>query len=72
MLSALWQSCNLGGFWIAYVLSPYYDGAITVPGIHTEVFGIDENVFAFTLLSFVMAGVWVALARGSREFRAPA
>ena len=71
-LSAVWQSCNLGGFWIAYFLSPAYEGAITVPGIHTEVFGIDENVFAFAVLSLVMAGVWVAFARGSHEFRARA
>lgn len=53
-LSAAWQSCNLGGFWIAYVLVPVYDGAITVPGIHTQVFGVDENVFAFSVLSGIM------------------
>jgi hypothetical protein len=72
VLSAVWQSCNLGGFWIAYFLSPTYDGAITVPGIHTEILGMDENVFVFTALSCVMAGVWVALARGPRDLRAPA
>jgi len=60
-LSALWQSCNLGGFWIAYLLCPLYDGAITVPGIHTHIFGIDENVFVFSVLSLVMAGVWLLL-----------
>ncbi len=63
-LSAGWQSCNLGGFWIAYVLLPVYDGAITVPGIHTEILGYDENVFGFSLLSILMAGVWVALGLG--------
>ena len=31
------------------------EGAITVPGIHTHVFGIDENVFVFSVLSLVMA-----------------
>lgn len=66
VLSAAWQSCNLGGFWIAYFLNPLYHGAITVPGIHTQVFGIDENVFVFSVLTLLMAGVWVALARGSR------
>ena len=50
-LSAAWQAANLGGFWIAYFLSPVYDGKITVPGIHTHVFGIDENVFAFGVFS---------------------
>ncbi len=56
-LSAAWQSCNLGGFWIAYLLAPVYDGLITVPGIHTEILGFDENVFAFGILSVVMLGI---------------
>lgn len=62
-LSALWQSCNLGGFWIAIVFNPVYEGAIVMPGIHTHVFGIDENVFAFGVLTSVMAGVVWALLR---------
>jgi hypothetical protein len=66
-LSACWQSCNLGGFWIAYVLVPFYDGAITVPGVHMHVFGIDENVFAFAVLSIVMAGVVALLASASQR-----
>jgi hypothetical protein len=60
-LSAAWQSCNLGGFWIAYLLNPIYEGAITVPGIHVEILGYDENVFVFAVLSTVMAGVLLAL-----------
>ena len=63
-LSAAWQSCNLGGFWVAYVLLPVYEGAMTVPGIHVEVFGIDENVFAFSVFSVILAGVWLVLAFG--------
>ena len=55
-LSSAWQCCNLGGFWIAYGLTDHYHGLITVPGIHTQVFGIDENVFAFSVLSLVMVG----------------
>ena len=66
VLAATWQSCNLGGFWIAYFLCSFYDGAITVPGIHTHIFGIDENVFAFTVLSIIVIGVWIALIRSSR------
>jgi hypothetical protein len=62
-LSALWQSCNLGGFWLAYLLAPVYEGAITVPGIHTHILGIDENVFVFGVLSLLMLGVWGGLAR---------
>jgi len=64
LLSATWQSCNLGGFWFAYLLVPLYGGQMAVPGIHTQILGIDENVFAFTVLSIVMAGVWTALLSG--------
>ena len=63
-LSAGWQSCNLGGFWIAYLLTPIYDGAITVPGIHIDIFGIDENVFVFAMLSGVMLATVALLAFG--------
>lgn len=56
-LAAAWQSCNLGGFWIAYGLQPVYDGEITVPGVHVHIFGYDENVFVFAVLSLVMLGV---------------
>jgi hypothetical protein len=63
-LSATWQSCNLGGFWIAYLLNPVYEGQITVPGIHTEILGFDENVFVFSILSLVMLGAVAALRFG--------
>jgi len=66
-LSAAWQSCNLGGFWVAYVLCPLYDGAITVPGIHTHVLGMDENVFVFLVLSVVMAVALVLLQRAGQR-----
>ena len=69
-LSALWQTCNLGGFWVAVFLNPLYHGAITVPGIHVPIFGIDENVFAFSVLSLILAGSWLGLiAAGGREAR---
>jgi hypothetical protein len=53
-LSAAWQGCNLGGFWVAYLLTPIYDGLITVPGIHYQILGFDENVFAFSILSIIL------------------
>jgi hypothetical protein len=66
-LSAGWQGCNLGGFWIAYALAPRYGGAISVPHVHTQVLGIDENVFAFGVLSAVLVSavalLWRAAAR---------
>lgn len=63
-LSALWQSCNLGGFWLAVVFNPAYEGAITVPGIHMHILGFDENVFVFSLLTAALLAVWVALLGG--------
>lgn len=61
-LSAGWQCCNLGGFWIAYALADVYGGLITVPGVHVHIFGWDENVFVFTILSVVMLVALVLLA----------
>ena len=58
-LSAVLQCCNLGGFWVAYALVDRYGGMITVPGEHIHIFGWDENVFVFMILSILMA---VALA----------
>jgi hypothetical protein len=46
---------------------PVYDGAITVPGIHMYVFGIDENVFAFAVLSMVMAAAVALLVSCSQR-----
>jgi len=60
-LSAAWQGCNLGGFWVAYLLTPFYDGLITVPGIHYHILGFDENVFAFSVLSIILLGAMAAL-----------
>lgn len=54
-LSAGWQCCNLGGFWIAALLAPAYGGLVTVPGEHVHIFGWDENVLVFAVLSAMMA-----------------
>jgi hypothetical protein len=62
-LSAAWQCCNLGGFWISYLLVPVYGGVVAVEGIHTSIFGIDENVFVFSILSILMVVALVALRR---------
>jgi len=64
-LSAAWQCCNLGGFWIAYVLVPVYGGLVVVPGEHTKILGMDENVFVFMVLSLVLAAALVLLQRTS-------
>jgi hypothetical protein len=68
-LSAAWQACNLGGFWIAVVLAPAYGGAVTMPETHVYIFGLDENVVAFAILSTLLAASCAALRRAS-EVRA--
>lgn len=50
-ISFIWQGCNLVGFWIATVLVDSYGGAIIDPNHHAHIFGIDENVLAFTALT---------------------
>src|SRR5215510_6331146 len=52
-LSAAWQSCNLGGFWVAALLAPTYGGLVRVPDEHMLVLGLNENVFVFAVLSTV-------------------
>jgi hypothetical protein len=67
-LSVVWQTCNLGGFWIAYVLAPIYGGQIFVPGVHEHIFGYDENVFAFSIFSIILAsGALVLLGLDTKE-----
>jgi hypothetical protein len=62
-IAALWQATNLGGFWIAYILEPVYDGRITMPDTHVHIFGYDENVFAFAVLSVILAAAVTLLLR---------
>ena len=66
-LSVAWQCCNLGGFWVAYLLNDHYGGKITVPGVHVHIFGYDENVFGFTIFSIIMAGTAVLLWQATNE-----
>jgi len=62
-LSVLWQGSNLGGFWVAVALLPVYHGAITMPDTHIKILGVDENVFAFSVLTALLVGA-MALLKG--------
>jgi hypothetical protein len=66
-LSAGWQSTILAGFWTACLLTPVYEGRITMPNIHMYIFGIDENVVVFTILSAVLAAAVGLLATRLRD-----
>lgn len=52
-ISFAWQGCNLIGFWIATVFVDGYGGAIIDPKHHHLIFGVDENVLAFTGLTVI-------------------
>jgi hypothetical protein len=58
-LSFIWQGCNLVGFWIAIIFVKTYGGAIVDLRYHVRIFGIDENVLGFSILTalFVLAFV---------------
>lgn len=66
-LSAIWQGCNLGGFWISCLLVDAYGGLIIVPGEHVLIMGYDENVIVFTILSIVLATAVGLLSFGGRK-----
>lgn len=64
-LSAGWQCCNLGGFWIAAGLAPAYGGLVMVPDEHIQLLGVNENVLVFAILSMLMAAALVLLRTGT-------
>ena len=71
-LSVAWQACNLGGFWVSVVLAPAYGGRVTMPDTHVHIFGIDENVVAFTVLSALLLAAAAVLRRAPVAARAHA
>ena len=71
-LSVAWQACNLGGFWVSVVLAPAYGGLVTMPDTHVHIFGIDENVVAFTILSALLLAAAALLRRAPVAVRAHA
>lgn len=60
-LSLIWQGCNLVGFWIAIVLVESYGGAIVDLRYHMRIFGIDENVFGFSILTALYVAAFAFL-----------
>ena len=53
-LSWAWQACNILGFWGAAVLERAYGGSIVDPEFHFAVLGMNENIFAFAVLTAVL------------------
>ena len=50
-LSWSWQACNIFGFWGASILEGAYGGSIVDPEFHLTILGLNENVFAFAVLT---------------------
>ncbi|MFZ1863935.1 MAG: hypothetical protein WAU39_06920 [Polyangiales bacterium] len=55
----LWQACNIFGFWGAAWLETRYGGAIVDPEFHIKVLGLNENIFAFTVLTLLLVGTGI-------------
>ncbi len=53
-LSWAWQACNIFGFWGAAILERAYGGSIVDPEFHFAVLGMNENIFAFAVLTTVL------------------
>lgn len=53
-LSWVWQACNIFGFWGASLLEGTYGGSIVDPEFHLTVLGLNENVFAFVVLTAIL------------------
>ena len=68
-LSVYWQGANLASFWVACLLSPLYGGEVTMPDTHMLIFGVDENVVVFTVLSFVLAAAVACLRTAQAAVR---
>jgi hypothetical protein len=60
-LSCLWQATHMAGFWAAILFVPFYRGAIADHRYHIEIFGIDENIFVFSVLTalLIFAYFWL-------------
>ena len=53
-LSWAWQACNIFGFWGAALLERAYGGSIVDPEFHIKVLGLNENIFAFVVLTTIL------------------
>jgi hypothetical protein len=57
----LWQACNIVGFWGAALLESRYGGSIIDPEFHLTILGLNENIFAFVVLTALLVGTFVFL-----------
>ena len=60
-VSLMWLASNFLGFWLSVSTVSLYDGLVVVPHHHIYILGIEENIFAFGVLSIVWITAFVLL-----------
>ncbi|MEM0969387.1 MAG: DUF6640 family protein [Verrucomicrobiota bacterium] len=49
--------CFVAGFWLAYLTSSYYGGALVDSnGIEVQILGVESNLFVFSVLAVLLSG----------------
>lgn len=57
-VSFMWMGSNFLGFWLSVATVGIYKGELVVPDHHVYILGVEENIFAFSVLSgFYLAGL---------------
>ncbi|MEM6805355.1 MAG: hypothetical protein AAF696_28415 [Bacteroidota bacterium] len=54
VIAAIWQMMHILGFWFAVALAPTYHGQLVDEHYHIFIFGIEENVFVFGVLTLIL------------------
>ncbi len=52
-VSLMWLGSNFLGFWLSVSTVSLYDGLVVVPQHHVYILGIEENIFAFSVLGII-------------------
>jgi len=60
------QCCCVGGFWISVAAEGAYGGQLRVPGEHSAILGVPENVFFFAAMTVGLIVAAVLLWRADR------
>ncbi|MEM1075064.1 MAG: DUF6640 family protein [Pseudomonadota bacterium] len=59
--------CFVAGFWLAFLTSSFYGGALVDPnGVEARILGLESNVFVFSVLSVVFGGSLYVVLRSHK------
>ncbi|MEL6167388.1 MAG: DUF6640 family protein [Pseudomonadota bacterium] len=60
--------CYVAGFWLAFITSPFYGGALVdTNGVETRILGLESNVFVFSVLAILLGGCLFYMLRRPEE-----